>query len=56
MMVEREKGIKGEKVPKKYLLKIFIEENVKRGNGVRLREKWELLEEGQLCKEGKNPF
>ena len=33
-----------------------MEENVKRGNGVRMRERWELLEEGQLCKEGKKTF
>ena len=51
--VKRDKEGKG---AKRFLLKIFIEENVKEGNGVRMGERWELLEDKQLCKEGKKTF
>ena len=49
------KGLRGKRC-KKSILKLLIEENVKRRNDVRMREWWELLEEGQLCKEGKKTF
>ena len=40
------KGLRGKRC-KKSILKLLIEENVKRRNDVRMREWWELLEEGQ---------
>ena len=51
--VKRDKEGKG---AKKYLFKIFIEENVKEGNGVRMGEGGNCWKRGNYVKRERSPF